>query len=302
MFAALEGTIDQQRERRRDGAPLRVAVALRAGGAHPAARHADRSRGRRRRGLAGGGLLLERAMARADRRQRLPQRRAYHAHEQGAGQAAGTRPGAQHGRAELARVAAAAEFATPETERARDKQAGTILEWQQYGRRCARHPRHAAAAAMAARRRSPTTLIVHLSDDAPPLLEGAGPLSVETAESARLRRAPAHDQAAADATSCTRASGAAPPTRSSARCYKRSGGHCQYPGCTAAARARGAPPHRSRASAAGRSSTTSSCSAPATTSSSHDHHIRTSGNGERPAFADEAGRAITTNQPHAPPR
>ena len=31
-------------------------------------------------------------------------------------------------------------------------------------------------------RRSPTTLIVHLSDDAPPMLEGAGPLSPETAE------------------------------------------------------------------------------------------------------------------------
>ena len=31
-------------------------------------------------------------------------------------------------------------------------------------------------------RRSPTTLIVHLSEDAPPMLEGAGPLSVETAE------------------------------------------------------------------------------------------------------------------------
>ena len=33
----------------------------------------------------------------------------------------------------------------------------------------------------------------------------------------------------------------------------------------------------------------------------HDHHIRTSGNGEHPVFADSAGRAITTNQPHAPP-
>jgi hypothetical protein len=29
---------------------------------------------------------------------------------------------------------------------------------------------------------SPTTLIVHLSDDRPPLLEGAGPLSPETAK------------------------------------------------------------------------------------------------------------------------
>jgi hypothetical protein len=34
----------------------------------------------------------------------------------------------------------------------------------------------------------------------------------------------------------------------------------------------------------------------------HDHHIRTSGTGEQPTFTDKAGRAITTNQPHAPPR
>jgi hypothetical protein len=30
--------------------------------------------------------------------------------------------------------------------------------------------------------------------------------------------------------------------------------------------------------------------------------MRTSGTGEHPVFTDEAGRAITTNQPHAPPR
>ena len=36
---------------------------------------------------------------------------------------------------------------------------------------------------MVACRRSPTTLIVHLSEDGtPPLLEGAGPISLETAE------------------------------------------------------------------------------------------------------------------------
>jgi thiamine biosynthesis lipoprotein ApbE len=34
----------------------------------------------------------------------------------------------------------------------------------------------------------------------------------------------------------------------------------------------------------------------------HDHHICTSGNAEQPAFDDHARRAITTNQPHAPPR
>ena len=33
----------------------------------------------------------------------------------------------------------------------------------------------------------------------------------------------------------------------------------------------------------------------------HDQHIHTSGTGDTPTFTDSAGRAITTNQPHAPP-
>jgi hypothetical protein len=34
----------------------------------------------------------------------------------------------------------------------------------------------------------------------------------------------------------------------------------------------------------------------------HHHHISTSGHGTAPIFTDQNGRAITTNQPHAPPR
>jgi hypothetical protein len=68
-------------------------------------------------------------------------------------------------------------------QRAADKQAGVTLDWQQ-----------SAADALVTLatqssgdgergvRRSATTLIVHLSDEAPPLLEGAGPISPETAE------------------------------------------------------------------------------------------------------------------------
>jgi hypothetical protein len=67
------------------------------------------------------------------------------------------------------------------TQRAADKQAGVVLDWQQSA---------ADALVTLARqtsdgggpRRSATTLIVHLADDAPPLLEGAGPISAETAE------------------------------------------------------------------------------------------------------------------------
>ena len=34
----------------------------------------------------------------------------------------------------------------------------------------------------------------------------------------------------------------------------------------------------------------------------HDHHMVVSGHGANPVFTDASGRAITTNQPHAPPR
>jgi hypothetical protein len=34
----------------------------------------------------------------------------------------------------------------------------------------------------------------------------------------------------------------------------------------------------------------------------HDNHIVASGHGANPVFKDANGRAITANQPHAPPR
>ena len=80
-------------------------------------------------------------------------------------------------------------------------------------------------------RRSATTLIVHLSDDEPPFIEGAGPLSRETAE--RL---------ACDARRLTiKLRGRDLVHSRVGRCasyaqlralHKRSR-HCQYPGCTA---------------------------------------------------------------------
>ena len=66
-------------------------------------------------------------------------------------------------------------------QRAADKQAGSVIEWQQSAADAlvtlAQHGGGERGV-----RRSPTTLIVHLSDDAPPFIEGAGPLSPETAE------------------------------------------------------------------------------------------------------------------------
>ncbi len=82
--------------------------------------------------------------------------------------------------------------------------------------------------------------------------------------------------------------------------HKRSGGHCQYPGCTAT---RELEAHHLIADERGGRTELDNLIllCPRHHKLLHDHHIRTSGNGERPVFADEAGRAITTNQPHAPP-
>ena len=118
------------------------------------------------------------------------------------------------------------------TQRAADKKSGTVLEWQQST---------ADALVTLARqsgddsdgvRRSPTTLIVHLSDDEPPMLEGAGPISPETA--ARLacdaRRLTLKLQDRDLVHSRVGRCASYPQLRA---LHKRTGGHCQYPGCTA---------------------------------------------------------------------
>jgi 5-methylcytosine-specific restriction endonuclease McrA len=147
--------------------------------------------------------------------------------------------------------------------------------------------------------RSPITLIVHVSDEGPPLLEGSGPLSPETAE--RL---------ACDARRLTIKPGDRDLVHSRVgRCasyaqqralHKRSS-HCQYPGCTAA---RELEAHHvipvERSGKTELDNLILLC--PRHHKLLHDHRIRTSGHGDHPAFADEAGRAVTANQPHAPPR
>ena len=188
-------------------------------------------------------------------------------------------------------------WAIAKPQRAIDKQAGTVLEW---------HQSAADALVTLARsgagggvRRSPTTLIVHLSDDAPPLLEGAGPISPETAE--RL---------ACDARRLTiKLSGRDLVHSRVGRCasyaqlralHKRFD-HCQYPGCGAA---RELEAHHLLPVERGGKTELDNLILLCGRHHKllHDHHIRTSGTGERPVFADEAGRAITANQPHAPPR
>ena len=62
------------------------------------------------------GCKLERAVVRTGLEQRLPHRQADHAYEQCAAQPARARPRARQGALSLDQVAAAAEFATPETD------------------------------------------------------------------------------------------------------------------------------------------------------------------------------------------
>jgi hypothetical protein len=188
------------------------------------------------------------------------------------------------------------------TQRASDKKTSTVLDWQQSAADALvalAHQRAGGGGGGGGVRRSPTTLVVHISDDAPPMLEGAGPISPETAErlacgARRLTiKLTARDLVHSRVGRCA----SYPQLRA---LHKRSGGHCQYPGCTSThelqahhmlADERGGPTelanlillcHRHHKLL-------------------HDHHIHASGDPERPAFRDASGRAITANQPHAPP-
>jgi hypothetical protein len=183
------------------------------------------------------------------------------------------------------------------TQRAIDKQNGTILEWSQSA---------ADALVTLAQRggangeikRSPTTLIVQISDDEPPLLEGAGPLSPETAErltcDARRLTIKPHGRDLLH----SRVGRCASYAQLRAL-YKRSK-HCQYPGCTTEHELEA---HHAitveRGGATELDNLILLCSRHHKLV--HDHHIRTSGTAQQPTYTDQAGRAITTNQPHAPP-
>jgi hypothetical protein len=183
-------------------------------------------------------------------------------------------------------------------QRAVDKQAGTVLDWQQSAADALITLATQRGDGDSGVRRSPTTLIVHLSDDEPPLLEGAGPLSRETAErltcdARRLTiKRRGRDLVHSRVTRCA--------SYAQLRAlYKRSR-HCQYPGCTAA---RELQAHHLVADECGGLTELDNLILLCHRHHKllHDHHIPTSGTAEHPTFTDAAGRAITTNQPHAPP-
>ena len=182
-------------------------------------------------------------------------------------------------------------------QRALDKQAGVVLDWQQSA---------ADALVVLARRagsgsgvrRSPTTLIVHLSEDAPPLLEGAGPISVETAarltcDARRLTIQPSgRDLVHSRVGRCA--------SYAQQRALHKRSAHCQYPGCTAT---RELEAHHLTPVELGGATELDNLIllCPRHHKHLHDHHIRTSGTAHQPAFLDRSGRAPTANRPHAPP-
>ncbi|MDX6619032.1 MAG: hypothetical protein QOK36_1418 [Gaiellales bacterium] len=178
------------------------------------------------------------------------------------------------------------------------KDTGETLAWQQSAADALVTLAHNRGPGDGGIKRSTTTLIVHVSDHAPAMLEGAGPISFETAErltcdARRLAMKPkgrdlVHSRVGRCASYAQR------------RALHHRSTHCQYPGCTAR---RELEAHH--VLAVPRGGETLLCNlillCPRHHKLVHDHHIRASGSGERPVFADADGRAITANQPHAPP-
>jgi hypothetical protein len=183
-------------------------------------------------------------------------------------------------------------------QRAVDKQAGTVLDWQQSTADALVTLARQSGGRSGEVTRSATTLIVHVSDDAPPLLEGAGPISVETAERLACDARRLTIQLRGRDLVHSRVGRCASYAQQRAL-HKRSG-HCQYPGCTAARELEAH--HLTPVERGGKTELENLILlCPRHHKLLHDRGIRTSGSGQQPTFADEAGRAITTNQPHAPP-
>ncbi|MEO9177067.1 MAG: HNH endonuclease [Gaiellales bacterium] len=185
------------------------------------------------------------------------------------------------------------------TQRAADKHAGVELVWQQSAADALVTLVTQSPAGEGGVRRSSTTLIVHVSDDAPPFIEGAGPISPETAarlgcNARRLTIKPTgRDLVHSRVGRCA--------SYAQLRALHKRSDCCQYPGCTAT---RELEAHHIVADECGGKTELENLIllCPRHHKRLHDHHIHTSGRGERPVFEDAAGRAITTNQPHAPPR
>jgi hypothetical protein len=193
-------------------------------------------------------------------------------------------------------------------QRAADKKAGgELLAWQQYAADALVAVATRTSGGSAAGdgdggvsvRRSTVTQVVHLSADQAPLLEGVGAISLETAEyltcDARrlIIKLQDGDLVHSRTTRCA--------TYAQLRAMVMRSHHCQYPGCTAKHDLHGH--HLTRYPESGKTETDGMILlCPRHHALVHDNHMRTTGTDENPIFKDEGGRAITANQPHAPPR
>ncbi len=144
-------------------------------------------------------------------------------------------------------------------------------------------------------------MIVHLSEDGtPPFIEGAGPISVETAErlccdARRLVIKPCGDDLVhSRVTRCA----SYPQMRA---LYKRAGGHCQYPGCTATRELQGHHMILADARRQGRARQLILL-CPRHHTLLHDHHIIASGHGATSRLHRRRpdARSPPTNPTHHP--
>ena len=182
------------------------------------------------------------------------------------------------------------------------KRSGSMLAWSAYAADAlvSLAHRHPTAAHSADDRvtRSPTTVIVHLSPDQPPTIEGAGPISHETAErlacdARRLTLKPeGRDLVHSRVTRCA--------SYAQKRALHKRSGHCQYPACDAQRELEAH--HLTPVEHDGRTELDNLILlCPRHHTLLHDHRMTTSGTGQHPRFADQNGRTVTAHQPHAPP-
>src|SRR4029077_14188718 len=163
-----------------------------------------------------------------------------------------------------------------------DKRAGSVIEWQQSAADAlvtlAQHSGERGGV-----RRSATTLIVHVSDDEPPFIEGAGPLSPETAErlacdARRLTiKRTARDLVHSRVGRCA--------SYAQLRALHKRSDHCQYPGCSAT---RELEAHHLVADEHGGKTELANLILLCHRHHKHlhDHHIHTNGTGDTPTFTD----------------
>ncbi len=183
--------------------------------------------------------------------------------------------------------------------RAADKQSDSVLGWQQYtADALVSLTEHDGTSSDGVQRRN-ATVILHLSPDAPPMLEGAGPVSPETAERIACDARHMTIKPHGDDLVHSRVGRCASDAQLRALYHRDE--HCRYPGCTAT---RDLAAHHIVQDAHGGKAVLANmillCSRHH--KHLHDHHVRIDGTVAEPVFARESGRVISANQPHAPPR